>query len=266
MFRCFPVKGLGSFLEMDFSTECGSEKHFELKVVSWICLCIYTIGFPIYLLFELKKTKKWHHPMTKTNNAMNNSEKERKILQKNLQKHHMVKMRLGTLYHSYEKEYYWFEIATIFFKMLLVGALGVVGVGTPLQLMLAVMVCTSFLLIVVRTSPFDSDHLDMLSFLTSLSLSLTLFAAFTKAIDEMQRKPLHHIPDVTLGILLIVINVLPFLFAILITIYRFFIKRKEMKIHLKRKISRKGKTLKIQPVLDSDKTEITINARRAWDK
>ena len=184
------MKGLGSFLEMDFQIECGSTTHIELQIVGYICLSLYTLGFPIYLFYDLKRTRKWHHELPETS-TLNQKEKD-----KHLTKHHMVKMRLGSLYHSYEKEYWWFEIVYIIQKMLLVGALGVIAIGSPLQLLLAVLVCAIFLLVLVRTAPFESDHLDILNIFTSISLSLTLFAAFAKAMDEMGRKkPKHSIGD-----------------------------------------------------------------------
>ena len=269
VFRCFPVEGLGSFLVMDFNTKCGSEQHLELQIVGWICLCIYTIGFPIYLLFDLKRTKKWHHKLPST--TANSTEEEKRKNLVYLEKHHMVKMRLGSLYHSFEKEYWWFEIAIIFEKMLLVGALGVVAIGSPLQLMLAVMVCITFLLMRVRTAPFDSPHLDVLNFCTSLSLSLTLFAAFTKAMDEMDRKPRHHISNTILGIMLIIVNLFPFLYAICMTLYRFVLKRKAMTTHLKRKISRNMTKIKpldtcnMHSTEGNKQSEIALNAKRAWE-
>ena len=259
VFRCFRIEGLGNFLRMDFSTECGSKDHSQLVHLGIAAMVLYTFCFPVYLFFDLKRTVNWHHEKIPPPNKILTAD-EKKKYEEHLFQHHQVKMRLGSLYHSYEKEYWWYEILFIFQKMILVGALGVVEQGSPTQLLLAFLIAAFFLLMVIRTAPFESDHHDTLSFMTSICMTLTLFAAFAKSLDEIERRRKHFIEDQTLGKMLVVANVVPFAFAIFITFQRMWGKRKGMAAHLKRTV-----TQKIYPLKKKSMTEENAKRVRAWE-
>ena len=119
--------------------------------------------------------------------------------------------------------------------MLLVGGLSVFAAGSPAQLLAAFLICGAIMLIVTRTAPYEEDSLDVMAFLASMSITLTLFVGFTITIDSLDRNRRWYIPEFDSGVVLIIINALPFVFAVVITIVRLFVKRKAMVKHLKKK-------------------------------
>ena len=148
-------------------------------------------------------------------------------------------------------------------KMLLVGGLSVFEAGTPAQLLAAFLICAAIMLIVTRTAPYEEGSLDVMSFLSSMSITLTLFVGFTITIDSLDRRPRWYIPEIDSGIILIIVNALPFAYAVCITLARLFIKRKAMVIHLKKKSARTMRRLKTNVVPIGEKSE--ERAKAAWN-
>ena len=83
--------------------------------------------------------------------------------------------------------------------------------GSPIQLLCALVLCVAYLLLVLHAKPYKGELEDRLAFLTSLCLSVSLLLGLTLIMD----KPVDPVFDVTLmGLILIVTNVLPFVFII----------------------------------------------------
>ena len=117
--------------------------------------------------------------------------------------------------------------------MLLVGGLSVVEQHSPIQLFAGFLICFAYLLIVLRASPYKDDDLDRLSFFTSLSMCLTLLFGLLKSMDEHRAERAHmegswEVPDGLFSAVLIFLNALPFIFAGLSTMLRFWSHRKEI--------------------------------------
>ena len=87
-------------------------------------------------------------------------------------------MRLRSLYFvKYEQDYYLFEVAVIFKKMLLTGALTVVAPGSTVQVVIGIIIVLFNLLYVLKTGPFADPSDDFLAFSTSLQMIFTLLVA-----------------------------------------------------------------------------------------
>ena len=87
-------------------------------------------------------------------------------------------MRLRSLYFvKYEQDYYLFEVAVIFKKMLLTGALTVVAPGSTVQVVIGIIIVLFNLLYVLKTGPFADPADDFLAFSTSLQMIFTLLVA-----------------------------------------------------------------------------------------
>ena len=110
-------------------------------------------------------------------------------------------------------------------KCLLTGVLTVIAPGTPLQLLAALLICTVYLLSVFKFAPFIGNHTDVIAFLTSGSLCVTYLIGFYEstakhfmklgrenagASSDVSSKAA--IPEVLLGTVLILVNVVPLVF------------------------------------------------------
>ena len=119
--------------------------------------------------------------------------------------------RMGAFFKDYEEEYWYFEVIIMFQKMLMAGALSVIAPRSPLQLLIGLLVCTSYMMVVLKTAPYIDGGLDTLSFLSSLALTGTLLGGLIKSLDFDQ-----HVEgfDSGIGLFLIAINVIPLGYAV----------------------------------------------------
>ena len=110
-------------------------------------------------------------------------------------------------------------------KCILTSILAIVFPRSPVQLFLALLVSMSYMALVLRAGPYIGDHEDILSFLASTSLSMTMLAGMTKITDTEARKTASAdglISENALGTLLIVINLAPLVYFIIINMKRLF--------------------------------------------
>lgn len=126
-----------------------------------------------------------------------------------------------------------FQVAVIVYNAVLVGVLLVVAPHTPLQLFLALLVCTAYMLLVLKAAPYITQNLDTLSFLCSVSLSSTMLIGVLKSTNDYVTGPekgkegIGNIPNGLLGLMLVGVNALPFIYLIFTVIQRQLIRRKE---------------------------------------
>ena len=155
---------------------------------------------------------------------------------------------MGAFFKDYEKEYWYFEVVIMFQKMLMAGALSVIAPRSPLQLLIGLLVCTSYMMVVLKTAPYIDGGLDMLSFLSSLALTGTMLGGLIKSLDFDQ-----HVEgfDSSLGLFLIAINVIPLGYAVVNDLQLFVRKWTKKSGGEKRRQQQvgKGKDLtKVRPV------------------
>jgi hypothetical protein len=84
--------------------------------------------------------------------------------------------------------------------------------GSPVQLLVALLVILAYLLLVLKAGPYKGNHEDSLAFLTSLCLSLSLILGFAIITDDNPDKQVFD--TAIMGVILVVINVTPFLFLL----------------------------------------------------
>lgn len=82
-----------------------------------------------------------------------------------------------SLYFLLQPAYWWFEVFIIIHKMLMTGALVVIAKGSSVQPLVAVLFQLTFLLVVLRLSPYGEDDDDLSAFVSSLSILLMTLAA-----------------------------------------------------------------------------------------
>jgi hypothetical protein len=199
MFYCKYIPGVddGAVLVADFSLRCGLGEHRTFAGLGVLFLFIYVIGIPFAIFCILKKNRK-HLYDTKS------------------KKHNEVLYKLGGLYSQYEEKYWWFEIVIILHKMVMTGAMCLIGAGSSAQPMIGTLVQLFFLLLVIKTAPYDEDSDDWASFVTSLTLTLTLFAAFAISNTNPENP---NFDSFLVGIMMIAISILCIIFEIGLAAY-----------------------------------------------
>ena len=167
VFAALKCKQIGakSYLVADFSVECWVGEHAQRAALAFACLLVYVLGIPMLTLGILR-----------CNRAH--------LYDESSPKHETLMLSVGSLYSSYEPQYYYWEVVEMMRKMLLTGAVQMVGAGTSAQALFAILICLAHMLFVLRTAPFEDDVDDVLQFSSALSLSLTLLMGMTLDADK----------------------------------------------------------------------------------
>ena len=129
-----------------------------------------------------------------------------------------------TTHDMAEPDYWWWECILLIQKCIMTGLLVVVAPGTSLQLFIGFLFSIIYMMLVLRTGPYVGDQEDVLSFLASVSLSLTMLAGLTNITDANARETMSgddFIEDPMLGPLLIMVNLVPPLYFVFVNVKRF---------------------------------------------
>ena len=154
VFKCLPL-GTRSFLEADMNIECHVGDHVLYVTVAIAFFCVYILGIPIVIFYKLKTNLPHLHDPKSS-------------------KYHEVRDELGDLYVHYEKPFWYWELIEMVRKVFLTGVIIVIGSGKSVQILIAMLVQFSYLLGLVRFSPYNFDRDDAVQFVASIQLFLTL--------------------------------------------------------------------------------------------
>lgn len=158
LFKCINIPGEDHlFLEADISVTCYVGNHARLIPIGMAFMALYIGGIPAVMVWVLVRHRVDLHDETRP-------------------RHKEVLFKYGGLYYQYEPPFYWFEAAAVVHKMLMTGALCIMGSGV-MQPLLGTLLQLFYLLMVLKLAPYESPLDDMSSFAASLSLCLTQLAA-----------------------------------------------------------------------------------------
>jgi len=187
MFRCVDIgSNLGHLLDADFSKQCFAGVHADYVPFAIFSVIFYLIGLPFgtFVVLFLNR-KRLDQPQ--------------------------IESKYGDLYRQYDPEWYFWECLLMIQKCFLTGAMCAIAPGSPIQLLVALVLCVSYLLLVLHANPYKGEIEDTLAFLTSLCLSASLLFGLVLIMD----KPNDPVFDVMLlGHVLIAINVFPFFYVV----------------------------------------------------
>lgn len=127
-------------------------------------------------------------------------------------------------------------------KCLLTSVLVILFPGTPFQLFLALLVSTSYMAVVLRAGPYVGNHEDVLSFLATISISVTMLAGLAKITDTNARDTAKLdglVSENALGDFLIVVNLPPLFYFVIVNATRIVCHRQLKTRRLERSKMRK---------------------------
>jgi len=101
-------------------------------------------------------------------------------------------------------------------KMVMTGMIVIIEPGSPVQMVVAILVMETYLLIVLKTSPFISDADDVSVFVSSLALVLTTLGGLVLFLDPEEL--FFHRKAIGVGIIAMNVSVLVLQFSVLIFI------------------------------------------------
>ena len=126
----------------DYSVDCTSPAYQKYKYGSVVCLLFYALGMPTCFASIL-----WRHRSDLGRDAAHDTNSSR-----------ATKAQLGFLVESYKPKYFMFEILEYLRKLILTGALSVVGVpGSAIQSFVGVVVSFGFFALTSAWLPFAKE-------------------------------------------------------------------------------------------------------------
>jgi len=194
-----------------------------------------------------------------------------------------LKAKLGSLYHQYEPEYWYFEIVQMMRKMILTGGLMVFKPGSPIQIVAGVLVCFFYLVLWINTKPFvmeDEDRLEQVaSVQLFVSLLLGLILKYRGMVEFEQSlrsaEVVKSTEDQALDVFLVLLNVVVLVFGLVTILLSLGFVKKTIKNTLAKAKDKKaekqatkdqadaknlkGRHQKIQP--ENDETEATQQSK-----
>ena len=203
IFNCIEVPSLPAGdnvrLRYAYDVRCWSSIDGHWFFVAWAVffLVIYVLAFPAGLFAILYRNR---HVLQEYKEAGDKS---------------FVHL-ISNFYDQYEPEYYWFECLVILRKLLLTGLVALVAPGTPFQVALALLICVSYTCLVLKTTPFAEDSDDVISFVTEVQLSITMFCGFALSMDTLDN-PLFRTE--AMDVFLVAINCCGFIVLVFINIH-----------------------------------------------
>ena len=188
MFRCRKIPGVHELLlQADMSKTCYKGVHLQYVPFAVAAVVIGIVGFPFLCFFLLWKTKKSLHLPA-------------------------FRAKYGDLYLKYEPKWYFWECILMVQKAMLTGAMCAIAPGTPLQLLVAMAVCQLYLILLVFAGPYKGAMEDILAFLASSALTLSLLLGYVAMTDDDPIPNNRHFDQDILGYIMISVNVVPFLY------------------------------------------------------
>ena len=170
MWKCDNVNG-SWYLREDFQVQCFEGPWIFFAILSVCSIFIYVIGIPLASLLILVRAKKEGTLFATVGNSA--------VDIKTFERHRRTKNKYGGLYMQYDHRCWWFEIIVMTEKMILTGALVLVGDGSATQIILGILVCFVFLILLGNLHPYPEHRDDVLAQAAQAQLFVTLFAALT---------------------------------------------------------------------------------------
>lgn len=152
-FPCYPFEGGRGFLIADVKIECNTAEHSGVTSLAWIAVIVYPVGLMATNLMLLLKARK----------AIIHG------------KHTPLSRSIAFLYEEYDVACFWWEIAEMLRKFLLVGLFVTIEPGSMTQIALATIITAIFLLVQLQAKPYKNLSDDFLACVCSFALQMVFF-------------------------------------------------------------------------------------------
>ena len=227
------------YLSVDLSVQCWVGRHDQYRYLAIAMIYVYVMMVPLITFFFLHR---YRHAMHDEEHPLNAT----------------TRRRFGGLFLQYEPQFWFWEVIEMLRKIFLTGGLLLVFKGQTSQLFVGQLICLAYLLLVVRTLPYQSDADDFLQTTVSSVILINLLIAMILKTDDSS--PRQYDAD-SMGLMLIVLNstvVLTVLVCILIILFPITCSRLQARMFKKCKpVNLKPRTnssaiTKVKPVESKD--------------
>eukprot|EP00945_MAST-04E_sp_MAST-4E-sp1_P004948 g4948.t1 len=167
LFKCQKVQGTW-YLSADYTVDCNSEDYYAHSAIAYICMFLFVIGLPLAEFVML-----WRN---RTNLYSEGCEDP--VLQRKLEK------ELGSIYVHYHPHAYLFDVLDLLRRMLLTGALIMMGEESVAQVFLGIVICIAWLCILLLFRPYREKWDNIIAIILAAHLSFTLVSGMALKLYE----------------------------------------------------------------------------------
>ena len=173
LFRLFKCREIQSqwYLTADYNVVCSGNDYTAHVALAIGGICFCTLGIPIVILTVLTRNRKYLHSST--------------CPEDELYKHVLVKKKYGSIYDDYTKDNYFFDLLDLGRRLLLTGALIMVGEQSNTQIFLGALLCVLWLLVVAVRRPYKAYWDNVLSIVLSLQLVLIMLCGMALEMNRL---------------------------------------------------------------------------------
>ena len=223
-FKCIQLDEQVKWLDVDYRVRCGSASHFTHMLPAVLGILMYPIGVPLLLLcLVCQQRQHLNHPL--------------------------VEERLGFLYSSYKKKYYYWEIVEIVRKLLLTSCIIFVGDGTSSQVLVGLLVSIVSLSLHLSLQPFAENTDDHIQ---TMSLSVLVLAHIAGLALKVNIATEDGYNKVVFDAVLVALPIVAFVAGLWLTVYESVLlpcrERKKNEASLRKALK---KLTKITPIVDA---------------
>ena len=167
LFKCQKVQDTW-YLVADYTVDCNSEEYRSHAVIAYACMLFFVIGLPLSEFVVLWKNRK-------------NLFKEGcadPVLQRKLEK------ELGSIYAHYHPHAYLFDVLDLLRRLLLTGALILMGEESVAQVFLGILICIAWLCMLMFYRPYRTKWDNIIAIILAAHLSFTLVSGMALKLYE----------------------------------------------------------------------------------
>ena len=147
--------GTRGFLIADVNIECRTPQHDQVKLLAWTAVIIYPVGLMVLNSLLLMKASK--AIVAGSNTPLSRS--------------------IQFLFKEFNVTTFWWEIAEMLRKFLLVGIMVVIEPGTVTQLVLGTIISAVYLMIQLQAHPYKNKSDDYLAAASSFSMTMVFLCS-----------------------------------------------------------------------------------------
>ena len=168
IFRVFATRKYGDYhyLIADLQIRTDSEEYMEMYVQAWIWMVLYVIMIPVLYFVVLLLNRKYIKLDPDNVHSNIPDEDHAKVI--------LVRSSYGGIYSSFKRKYFYFELVEMVRKIVLVGALILLGEGAGTQLFVGIIICFAYSFTGALFEPLAKHTDQFLQHVTSIQLFSTL--------------------------------------------------------------------------------------------
>ena len=173
VFKCKEIQGQW-FLEANYKVQCFQGTWWTYAVFAGAGVIIYIVGIPLVLFVLLWRNRRYLY-----------EDEKKRDDSLWMQKHTLVKRRLGAIYEAYGKESYYFDLVDMLRRLLLTGGLIVLGEHSNSQIFLGAFVCLCWLCLLLSREPYEAHWDNALSSLLGFQLLVIILTGMSLEIHRL---------------------------------------------------------------------------------